>query len=580
MVGFGVGAATVGESQNFYIQPDYDLKQRSEITATLVKFTPELYFYIDQDFWYALAYHQQNEIRSALDNLAKEFKEKIYPTLTSTFGSEWKPGIDKDERITVLFHPMAEKFGGYFNSGDEYPRIQVPNSNQREMVYLNSQYIKDEKIKPFLAHEFMHLIGFNQKEKEYNVSEEVWLNEARAEYVSTLLGYGNLSLGNPFRKRLEAFVENPNDPLCEWQNKEADYGVINVFIHYLVDHYGIKVLVDSLHSKKIGIESLSYALEKNGFKEDFSQVFTDWTVAILVNDCSLSEKYCYKNENLKNFQVTPSLNFLPLSGKSSLVITSTTKNWSGNWFKFVGGRGDLEMRFIGSPENIYKVPYLSKDFSGNQKVGFFELNSSQKGEILIPEFGAEIISVTVIPTLQTKTSDFSDRDTSIPFFLEASTIVTPAISISFEKPVSEMSKEEVLVKISELEKLLNQLKAKLQELIGPKEQPSVEEISCQRFEANLFYGLVNDERVKCLQEFLASPLACGEKIYPAPFDSKRCGIYPEGLVTGNFLNLTRAAVIRFQEKYAAEILTPLGLEKGTGFVGPSTRAKINELMNF
>ena len=558
-------AATVGESQSFYIQPAYDLKQRSEITAALVKFTPELYFYVEQDFWYGLAYHQQNEVRNALDSLAKEFKEKIYPILTSTFGSEWKPGIDKDERITVLFHPMAEGFGGYFNSGDEYPKIQVPDSNQREMVYLSSQYIKDERVKSFLAHEFMHLISFSQKEKEYNVSEEVWLNEARSEYVSTLLGYSNLSLGNPFRKRLEAFVEDSNDPLCEWQNKEADYGVINVFIQYLVDHYGIKVLVDSLHSKKIGIESLDYALKENGFKEDFSQVFTDWSIAILINDCSLSEKYCYKNEYLKNFQVTPSLNFLPLSGKSSLVITSATKNWSGNWYRFVGGKGDLEMRFVGSPENLYKVPYLSKDFSGNQKAGFFELNSNQKGEILIPGFGAEIISVTVIPTLQTKTSDFSDRDTSIPFFLEASTIATPAVSISFEKPVSEMSKEEALAKISELEELLSQLKAQLRKLGGFEEVPLEEEKPYSKFDRDLYYGQVNNSEVSRLQEFL--------KIQEPE-------IYPEGLVTGNFLNLTRAAVIRFQEKYAEEILTPLGIEKGTGFVGPSTRDKINQILGY
>jgi len=55
-------------------------------------------------------------------------------------------------------------------------------------------------------------------------------------------------------------------------------------------------------------------------------------------------------------------------------------------------------------------------------------------------------------------------------------------------------------------------------------------------------------------------------------------IYPEGLVTGNFLAFTQAAVIRFQEKYASEILTPLGLEKGSGFVGLKTRAKINEIL--
>jgi len=55
-------------------------------------------------------------------------------------------------------------------------------------------------------------------------------------------------------------------------------------------------------------------------------------------------------------------------------------------------------------------------------------------------------------------------------------------------------------------------------------------------------------------------------------------IYPGGLITGNFDAATRAATIRFQEKYAAEILAPLGLKSGTGYVGAATRAKINQLM--
>lgn len=48
-------------------------------------------------------------------------------------------------------------------------------------------------------------------------------------------------------------------------------------------------------------------------------------------------------------------------------------------------------------------------------------------------------------------------------------------------------------------------------------------------------------------------------------------------VTGFFGQQTYAAVIKFQEKYAREILLPWALKRGTGLVGPTTIKKINAL---
>lgn len=47
--------------------------------------------------------------------------------------------------------------------------------------------------------------------------------------------------------------------------------------------------------------------------------------------------------------------------------------------------------------------------------------------------------------------------------------------------------------------------------------------------------------------------------------------------TGFFGSTTYDAVVGFQNKYKQEILQPLGLSEGTGFVGPYTRAKLSEL---
>lgn len=71
------------------------------------------------------------------------------------------------------------------------------------------------------------------------------------------------------------------------------------------------------------------------------------------------------------------------------------------------------------------------------------------------------------------------------------------------------------------------------------------------------------EEVKLLQTWLAK-------------DPK---IYPEKIISGYFGYLTQRALIRFQEKYADEILKPQGLTKGTGVVDALTRQKLNELFS-
>ena len=542
-------ADTPGQTVKFNIDSSYDLQKRQEVSATLREITNQLYFYIDNDWWDSLNFQERAKIPDALKNLGREFDNKIYPTLTSRFGFEWKPGIDKDEKITVLIHPMVEGAGGYFNNGDEYPRIQNPESNQREMVYLNASYLDSQNAKSFLAHEFTHLITFNQKDKIYGVSEETWLNEARAEYAPTLLGYDDEYQGSNLQQRVRIFLEKPSDSLTEWENEKSDYGVINLFTQYLVDHYGVEVLANSLKTPKIGIPSLNEALSRSGFKEDFSQIFTNWTIAVFANNCFFGENYCYLNPNLRNLKIVPLIYFLSLIGDSTFSITYSTPDWAGNWYKIIGGKGTLTLEFDGDDKADFKVLYLLCDYQGICQINFLVLDKNKNGQIIILEFNTKYSSLTLIPSVQSQISSFK---LSYPFAWKASIV---------EKTAAEKEAElikQLLAQIDFLQKEIAKVQAQINAILSKK-------IGMCTFSSDLYFGMMGNPDVRCLQEFL---------------ESQGSEIYPEGLVTGNFLSLTKAAVIRFQEKYATEILVPLGLEKGTGYFGPMTRAVANQKLNW
>lgn len=84
---------------------------------------------------------------------------------------------------------------------------------------------------------------------------------------------------------------------------------------------------------------------------------------------------------------------------------------------------------------------------------------------------------------------------------------------------------------------------------------------------NLTTGSTGNDVMK-LQEFLNSS---------ADTRIAASGVGSAGSETTYFGSLTANAVAKFQDKYASEVLTPIGLTSGTGYFGTMTRAKANEL---
>lgn len=142
-------------------------------------------------------------------------------------------------------------------------------------------------------------------------------------------------------------------------------------------------------------------------------------------------------------------------------------------------------------------------------------------------------------------------------------------SILFPGASSALTVEELQAQIAQLQAQLQQLLQQLAELQGGAPTGGIPGIpEGFSFEKNLYYGM-SDPDVKYLQIVLNSDP-----------DTQLATEGPgsPGNETQYFGPLTKAAVIKFQEKYADEVLAPWGLTEGTGFVGTTTRAKLNELI--
>ncbi|MFN7088856.1 MAG: hypothetical protein ACK4NX_03535, partial [Candidatus Paceibacteria bacterium] len=166
-----------------------------------------------------------------------------------------------------------------------------------------------------------------------NISEEVWLNELRSEYSTTLVGYNNIFSNSSFEKRAETFFNNPSDSLTEWPNVSQDYSLVMLLAEYIAEEYGRDILRDSLKLNQFGIPSLDSTLAARGIRGRFKDIFINWLIASYINDESKESKFGYSRLELKNRKAAlQQITVLPSSG--SIVFNYSLKPWQLYGHKF------------------------------------------------------------------------------------------------------------------------------------------------------------------------------------------------------------------------------------------------------
>lgn len=400
IVSYPVLGVSLGDSQSFFIDSSYDISGRTKTTAILRKIGSRAYYYVESNYWNGLSSVQQLALDTNIASLSDEFDAKIYPRLTSVFGSEPTPGIDGDERVIVLLSPMQDTAGGYFRYADGYPKTAGNDSNEKEMMYINVIHHSNPRFKGFLAHEFQHLITFNQKNKIRGENEDVWLNELRSELAPTLLGYDDVYDGSNLEARVKKFLSQPADPLLEWNNASSDYASVNLFGQYIVDRFGWDFIAKTIQSSEIGVASINDALTNQSGGVNFTGVFGDWTVANILNKPEADGgRYAYKNANLSSFLVSPTSS---ISGNVGFSFSASVKDWSPRYYKYSGGANTLRIDFVGDVgETDFYLPYIVTDIHGMTNVKKASLKASS-GTVYIDGFGTETGEAIFIPSSRAK----------------------------------------------------------------------------------------------------------------------------------------------------------------------------------
>ncbi len=273
----------VGAADSFWIL-DQRTAQLSQAHAVLRLVTDHAYWFVESDM-------VDRAPLADLEQSANVFEQKTYPLIHRYFGSEAAPAFEPDRHIVFLLANVPG-VAAYFSSADAYPRTINPRSNEHDMIYVNLNALRPGQVTfdSTVTHEMQHMVSFARCP-----SQEGWLDEGASELAMRVGGYDT---GAP-----AAFAARPDVQLTAWTDQPSDltrhYQASYLFLRYVAERAGgWDALPDILGSCARGENLFAGYLTRNPIDPDVDSLFSDWTVANLVQDPSVADgRYAYAGSN-------------------------------------------------------------------------------------------------------------------------------------------------------------------------------------------------------------------------------------------------------------------------------------------
>ena len=304
------------------------------VKATCIAIGEHIYIYIE---------NSKRGMMTELEakQVAAEFDSRIYPQVHRWIGTEWKPGLDRDTRVTLLMHDVGENesgrdFGGYFSSTDQRPTDH--NSNRREIVFMDIFQFKERSRFTFyssLAHEFAHLVNWYQNG---GTSDERWLEEGMASFVEWAI-YGNIH--NIF---VDGYLKEPSVSLISANTADVYYGATFTLLLYLFENYGGQDFIRELAGQDLlGTRGINATFAALGRSTHFADVFQNWALANFVNDINRTVLLGY--ENLPNRRVNGQIQQV---SSYPTIRADSLERWGVRYVVFRNPPSQLEIALDGN----------------------------------------------------------------------------------------------------------------------------------------------------------------------------------------------------------------------------------------
>lgn len=253
-------ADEVGMVVPFWISDDDEDKSRA-VEARLVYQSDSLNMWVEEGADVDLA---------TVETAATVLENQIIPTNRQFFGEEWRPGVDGDERINIVHtNTLGQNVIGYFAAANSYTTAVNPFSNERETFFINLENAElgGEAYYEVIAHEFQHMVHWNQ-----DPNEATWVNEGLAELAVTVNGYAPSF-------HIPSYLAQPDTQLNYFTQSSEDYGAAALFITYFYDRFGEEMTKQLVREPSNDIGSVAKVLADNNQTLTFDDLFADWVVA-------------------------------------------------------------------------------------------------------------------------------------------------------------------------------------------------------------------------------------------------------------------------------------------------------------